>query len=72
LGALRDARGNKITIDGLWGLMPGNGVAADPQSVIFSAGPDGEAHGLVGVLQAAVVSGKDGDGDGDGDHGKQH
>jgi uncharacterized protein (TIGR03118 family) len=71
LGALRDARGHKITIDGLWGLLPGNGVAADPQSVIFSAGPDGENHGLVGVLQAAVVSGKDGDGDADGDHGSQ-
>jgi uncharacterized protein (TIGR03118 family) len=69
LGALRDASGKKVTIDGLWGLLPGNGVAADPQSVIFSAGPDGETHGLVGVLQAAVVSGKDGDGDGDGDHG---
>ncbi len=65
MGALRDAHGKKITIDGLWGLLPGNGVAADAQSVIFSAGPDGEAHGLVGVLQAAVVSGKDGDGDGD-------
>jgi uncharacterized protein (TIGR03118 family) len=72
LGALRDASGHKITIDGLWGLLPGNGVAADPQSVIFSAGPDGEAHGLVGVLQAAVVSGKDGDGDNDGDHGMKH
>ncbi|HTC68058.1 MAG TPA: TIGR03118 family protein, partial [Acidothermaceae bacterium] len=68
LGALRDASGNKITIDGLWGLLPGNGTAADPQSVIFSAGPDGETHGLVGVLQAAVVPGKDGD----GHHGKQH
>jgi uncharacterized protein (TIGR03118 family) len=55
MGALRDASGIKITIDGLWGLLPGNGVAADPQSVIFSAGPDGEAHGLVGVLQAATA-----------------
>ena len=67
LGVLRDASGQKITIDGLWGLLPGNGVAADPQSLIFSAGPDGESHGLVGVLQAAVVSGKDSDGDNDGD-----
>jgi uncharacterized protein (TIGR03118 family) len=52
LGALRDGDGNLIVIDGLWGLMPGNGVAATTQSVIFSAGPDGEMHGLVGVLQA--------------------
>ena len=49
---LRDARDRVIVIDGLWGLMPGNGVAANPQQVIFSAGPDGEMHGLVGVLQA--------------------
>jgi uncharacterized protein (TIGR03118 family) len=55
LGALRDATHQKITIDGLWGLLPGNGVASDPQSVIFSAGPNNESHGLVGVLQATVV-----------------
>jgi uncharacterized protein (TIGR03118 family) len=53
-GALRDGHGNRIAIDGLWGLLPGNGVAATPQSVIFSAGPDGELHGLVGVLQAVA------------------
>ncbi len=53
-GALIDNGGKTIVIDGLWGLLPGNGVAADPQSVIFSAGPDGEKHGLVGVLQASA------------------
>ncbi len=52
LGTIRDAMHEPITIDGLWGLMPGNGVASDPQSVIFSAGPDDESHGLVGVLTA--------------------
>jgi uncharacterized protein (TIGR03118 family) len=50
LGQLRDAKGHAIDIDGLWALMPGNGVAATPDEVIFSAGPDDEAHGLVGVL----------------------
>ena len=54
LGALRGKDGKRVVIDGLWGLLPGNGVAADPQSVIFSAGPDGEMHGLVGVLQASA------------------
>jgi uncharacterized protein (TIGR03118 family) len=53
-GALRDANRHVIAIDGLWGLMPGNGVASDPNSVIFTAGPDGEAHGLLGVLTAAA------------------
>jgi len=54
-GVLRNAHGDAITIDGLWGLMPGNGVAADPQQIIFSAGPDGEQHGLVGVLQGKAT-----------------
>jgi uncharacterized protein (TIGR03118 family) len=52
LGTIQDAAHNPITIDGLWGLMPGNGVAGDPQSVIFSAGPMEESQGLVGVLTA--------------------
>ncbi|HXR41409.1 MAG TPA: TIGR03118 family protein [Acidothermaceae bacterium] len=52
LGQLRDADGRAIDIDGLWALLPGNGVAATPDQVIFSAGPDDEAHGLVGVLDA--------------------
>jgi uncharacterized protein (TIGR03118 family) len=54
LGSLRDSHNNALVIDGLWGLMPGNGVAGDPQSVLFTAGPDGESHGLLGTLTAAV------------------
>lgn len=56
LGALRDAHHHVIAIDGLWGLLPGNGVASDPGSVIFTAGPDDEAHGLLGVLTAVVAA----------------
>jgi uncharacterized protein (TIGR03118 family) len=55
MGALRDAHHKVITIEGLWGLMPGNGVAADPQSVIFTAGPGDEAHGLLGILTGTVT-----------------
>jgi uncharacterized protein (TIGR03118 family) len=54
LGSLRDSHQKALVIDGLWGLMPGNGVASDAQSIIFSAGPDDESHGLVGTLTAAV------------------
>ncbi|MDQ1552705.1 MAG: hypothetical protein QOD50_2127 [Actinomycetota bacterium] len=52
LGTIGDAAHNPITIDGLWGLMPGNGVAGDPQSVIFTAGPGEETQGLLGILTA--------------------
>ena len=41
-------------IDGLWALTPGNGGGAgSPQSIYFSSGPDGETHGVFGVI--AVV-----------------
>jgi hypothetical protein len=39
-------------IDGLWGLMPGNGVAGRTSDIRFSAGPAGEQHGLLGLLSA--------------------
>jgi uncharacterized protein (TIGR03118 family) len=51
LGQLRNARGTAITIDGLWGLMFGNGTAGTPQSLIFTAGIGGEGHGLLGFIE---------------------
>ncbi len=56
MGTLRDANHEPVVIDGLWALLPGNGVAADPGSILFSAGPDHESHGLVGVLRAMPKS----------------
>jgi uncharacterized protein (TIGR03118 family) len=52
LGVLRNEHGRTIVIDGLWGLLPGNGTSAGTDDVWFSAGPQGESHGLVGVLRA--------------------
>ena len=49
-GTLRGTDDLPVVIDGLWGLLPGNGVNADTDAVWFSAGPDGEAHGLLGTL----------------------
>ena len=51
-GQLRDEHRRPITIDGLWGLLPGNGATGGPASVLFSAGPDDEANGLLGALDA--------------------
>jgi uncharacterized protein (TIGR03118 family) len=53
LGVLRQQNGVPIQIDGLWGLMFGNGNAAKTGELIFSAGPDGESHGLLGKIVVA-------------------
>jgi uncharacterized protein (TIGR03118 family) len=47
---LRDASTNPIAIDGLWGLTFGPGASAS--TLYFSAGPNGESHGLLGSLTA--------------------
>ena len=52
LGQLRDTNGKPIAIDGLWGLRFGNGNAAKTGELLFSAGPDGESHGLLGKIVA--------------------
>jgi uncharacterized protein (TIGR03118 family) len=53
LGALRDEAGQRIEIDGLWALMFGNGVTAPATTLLFTAGPDEESHGLFGTLTVA-------------------
>jgi uncharacterized protein (TIGR03118 family) len=53
LGRLQQRNGLPIQIDGLWGLMFGNGNAAGTNQLIFSAGPDGESHGLLGKIVVA-------------------
>jgi uncharacterized protein (TIGR03118 family) len=51
-GALENESGRPIVIDGLWGLMFGNGAfGTDPKGLYFTAGIDDEAHGLFGVIQ---------------------
>src|SRR4051812_1271941 len=49
-GTLRDTNGHAIVIDGLWALLFGNGTSAPTNTLMFSAGPDQEAHGLFGVI----------------------
>jgi uncharacterized protein (TIGR03118 family) len=55
---LVDGNGNPITIDGLWGLDFGNGAASGSTNTLyFTAGPDGETHGLFGDLVTAPEPG---------------
>lgn len=51
LGPLHSSDGAPIAIDGLWALQFGNGSQAGSKDVLFfTAGPDGESHGLFGSL----------------------
>jgi uncharacterized protein (TIGR03118 family) len=54
IGALDGTSGNPLVIDGLWALTFGNGAGGGSLNTLyFTAGPDGESHGLFGSL--AVV-----------------
>ena len=51
---LRDASGQPISIDGVWGLVFGNGVSlGDADSLYFTAGPNAEQDGIFGRLRYA-------------------
>jgi uncharacterized protein (TIGR03118 family) len=53
LGTLSESPGHPIVIDGLWGLSFGNGQGGgDLNTLYYAAGPDGEAHGLFGMITA--------------------
>ena len=50
-GELRNARGKSLRIDGLWALEFGQGGNNGPAGTLFfTAGPDGETHGLFGQI----------------------
>ncbi len=53
IATLRGHDGDPLVIDGLWGLLVGNAAAGGSNAVWFSAGPDQEAHGLLGTLTAS-------------------
>jgi uncharacterized protein (TIGR03118 family) len=65
-GLLKGTEECPVTIDGLWSLAFGAaGTAGVPTDLYFTAGSNGEAHGLFGVLQ------KDTSAD-DDDQGQRH
>ena len=53
LGRLRNEDHRGIRIDGLWALRFGNGVTGSPTTLLFTAGPDDESHGLFGAIDPA-------------------
>jgi len=53
LGLLQDATNAPIAIDGLWAISFGSGGTSGPAtSLYFTAGSDGEQHGLFGTITA--------------------
>jgi uncharacterized protein (TIGR03118 family) len=53
VGQVRDAMGKTLVIPGLWAMIPGTATTGGTDALLFSSGPDDEAHGLVGVLRKA-------------------
>jgi uncharacterized protein (TIGR03118 family) len=60
-GQLRDVTGHAISIEGLWSITFGVAAASDPNTLYFTAGPNDEADGLFGSLQAVPASDHDQD-----------
>jgi uncharacterized protein (TIGR03118 family) len=52
VGQLRTSTHKVLTIDGLWALQFGKGAAnnGSTNTLFFTAGPDGEQHGLFGTI----------------------
>jgi uncharacterized protein (TIGR03118 family) len=53
LGQLHDEHGTPVAIDDLWGLHFGTAATGGPKTLLFSAGINDEADGLVGSINAA-------------------
>ena len=56
LGTVRDASGQQIGEDGLWGMAFGNGVFGTPNDLIISIGRDEYQHGLIELVHPTTNS----------------
>jgi hypothetical protein len=43
-----------LVIDGLWNLALGGGAKSNPDTLYFTAGPNGETDGLFGTITPGV------------------
>jgi uncharacterized protein (TIGR03118 family) len=61
VGQLRQANGQVLKVDGLWGIAFGNGFDGQATNALFfAAGPQDESHGLYGRIEAVEGSGHHG------------
>jgi uncharacterized protein (TIGR03118 family) len=49
-GTVRDVNNKALVIDGLWTLTLGGGRNSNPNTLYFTAGPNGETDGLFGTI----------------------
>jgi len=54
LGVVADGTGKPIANAGLWAIFVSTATAAIPNSIYFTAGPDGETHGLFGAITSGA------------------
>ena len=72
-GFLENRPGKPVVIEGLWALAFGNGGRGGvPGTLYFTAGPDGESHGLFGILEPVRKNHEHDNDDDDDDHGHHH
>jgi uncharacterized protein (TIGR03118 family) len=50
LGTVKDAHGQPIGEDGLWGMAFGNGVIGTPNDLVIAIGTDHYTHGLIALV----------------------
>jgi uncharacterized protein (TIGR03118 family) len=50
LGTVKDAHGQPIGEDGLWGMAFGNGVIGTPNDLVIAIGADEYKHGLIALV----------------------
>src|SRR5262249_7908254 len=63
-GFLVRGDGQPLIIPGLWALTVGNGARAGATNeLFFTAGPDGESHGLFGSIEPVRQSGENDQGE---------
>jgi len=57
LGTVKDAHGQPIGEDGLWGMAFGNGVIGTPNDLVIAIGADEYEHGLIALVHPTPKSG---------------
>jgi uncharacterized protein (TIGR03118 family) len=57
IGALADARGNPLSIPGLWAIVYGTFLNSDADTLYFTAGPNNQTNGLFGKIVAHPPAG---------------
>ena len=53
LDTIKGSDGNRLVINGLWTLTLGGGAKSSPDTLYFTAGPNGQTDGVFGTITPA-------------------